>query len=1048
MKKLLMIFTLLLMTCAMALAQTVQISGTVTGSDDGLPLPGVAVTVKGTTIGISTDTNGKFLLSVPASATTMVFQFIGYKAQEIAIAGQTTINVVMEQDLFAVDEVVVVGYGVQQKRDVAGAISSVKGDNIRLMPVQSFDQTLQGKAAGVMITLPNGVLNNPPVIRVRGFNSISSSSFPLVVVDGVPVFTGDFSANSSAANALADISPSDILSMDILKDASATAIYGSRAANGVILITTRKGTVGPKAKVTYDGFFGYTQPYNLFEVMNAEQYVEHKNLARVNAGGTPPLTPFSLVNDADGNPINTNWSDYIYQTGFQHSHSLSISGATPTTSYYLSVGYSDQEGMVQKNTYSRKNARLNLEHKLNRYITFGANVGFTNGFNSAPNTGSLPGQGFNTAGAGRLAFVLPPNVGPYLNDGTYNISGSALGNMGQPMGALGYYNPVAIFDLNRFTSETDRLLATLSATIQPVKGLFIKTIYGIDNMMVESQTYQTGVTGDSYASNGSIGHSFNRPNRWTWTNTINYDFTVAEKLNLGVLAGAEEQYTKSESWTGSKTNATDPFFQVYQGSWVTAGMGGGGLSENYFLSYFGRFNANFDRKYYFEASVRRDAFSGLSEGNKWGTFGGASLMWNLSRESFIANSNIGANVSDLRLKASYGRVGNISGIGSYESLFLYGSGVYGAAPTWLFTQAGNPNLMWEASDKFDAGLSFGLLSDRIQVDLNYFYNNVNDLILNLPQAPSKGVPGNTVPVNIGAMYNKGFEVTLTTYNITSPNFTWVTNFNFSTLKNEVTALAAPAVNEIVGVTSGLETANRTLVGQAIGMIYGVETRGVDPTTGRRIFVTNDGKEVLYAHELSTANRWFYRDGSGNLGRAVSVAADGKVLGSPIPKIYGGLDNNFTLYDFDMTLSLTYAFGHVVYNGSKAGLRDQRWWNNSKEVYETAWKADGDITNIPKPIFNDNVSNGSAIVMSENVEKGDYVKVRTLAAGYTIKNLPASIGIERIRIYTQLFNAFVFTKYTGSDPEVSTNGNSNLAPGIDRNTAPQARTYSFGVNISF
>ena len=355
--------------------------------------------------------------------------------------------------------------------------------------------------------------------------------------------------------------------------------------------------------------------------------------------------------------------------------------------------------------YSRKNARLNLEHKFNKYISFGANFGFTNGYNQAPNTGSLPGEGFNTAGAGRLAFVLPPNLSPYLNDGNYNLAGSAIGNMGQPMGALGYYNPVAIFDLNRFTSETDRLLATLSATIQPVKGLFIKSIYGIDNMSVESQTYQTGLTGDGFASNGFVGHTFNRPNRWTWTNTINYDFTVAEKLNLGVLAGVEEQYTQSESWSGSKTNATDPFFKVYQGSWVTAGMGGGGVSENYFLSYFGRFNVNYDRKYYFEASVRRDAYSGLSVGNEWGTFGGASVMWNLSRESFIANSDIGANVSDLRLKASYGRVGNISGIGSYESLFLYGSGVYGTAPTWLFTQAGNPDLRWEASDKFDAGLS-------------------------------------------------------------------------------------------------------------------------------------------------------------------------------------------------------------------------------------------------------------------------------------------------------------------------------------------------------
>ena len=279
MKKLLMMLTLLLITSALALAQTVQITGTVTSSEDGLPLPGVAVTAKGTTVGISTGVNGKYTLVVPSSVTTLQFKFLGMVTVEVEIGGRTVIDIQMSEDRTALDEVVVVGYGVQQKRDVAGAISSVKGDNIRLMPVQSFDQTLQGKAAGVMITLPNGVLNNPPVIRVRGFNSISSSSFPLVVVDGVPVFTGDFSSNSSAANALSDINPSDILSMDILKDASATAIYGSRAANGVIIITTRKGTMGTKPKVTYDGHFGYTQPYNLFEVMNSAQYVELKNFS-------------------------------------------------------------------------------------------------------------------------------------------------------------------------------------------------------------------------------------------------------------------------------------------------------------------------------------------------------------------------------------------------------------------------------------------------------------------------------------------------------------------------------------------------------------------------------------------------------------------------------------------------------------------------------------------------------------------------------------------------------------------------------------------------
>ena len=457
---------------------------------------------------------------------------MGYVTQEQAIEGKNRIDVVLKQDMFNVEEVVVVAYGTQQKRDVAGAISSVKGSDIAMMPVQSFDQALQGKASGVTITMPNGVLNNPPVIRVRGYNSISGSSSPLVVVDGVPIFTGDVSGTNAPSNALADINPSDIESMEILKDASATAIYGSRAANGVIIITTKKGSVG-KAKVTYDGYFGYTQPYRLFDVMNAEQYIEHKNLARANNPASGLAFDFFIPTDAKGDPIDTDWSDYIYQTGFQHNHALTISGASASTSYFLSLGYTGQEGMIQNNTFVRKNVRLNVDHKLNKYIALGANISYVNSLGKAPNTGSLAGSAFSTAGAGRLAFVLPPNLGPYLNDGSYNINGSAIGNMGQPVANYGYYNPVPIFDLNEFSTETDRVLATLSLTITPVKGLALKTVYGIDNLSIEDNVFQTGLTGDSYASNGYVYNRFARPTRWTWTNTANYNTTLAEKLTLG-----------------------------------------------------------------------------------------------------------------------------------------------------------------------------------------------------------------------------------------------------------------------------------------------------------------------------------------------------------------------------------------------------------------------------------------------------------------------------------------------------------------------------------
>ncbi|MBE0668816.1 MAG: SusC/RagA family TonB-linked outer membrane protein, partial [Bacteroidales bacterium] len=500
MKKILMLFSLFLVTASLVMAQTVLISGTVTGSEDGMELPGVFVTVKGTTIGAITGTEGTFSVQVPASATSLVFSFLGYVTQEVPIANRTRIDIVLKQDMFNVDEIVVVAYGTQQKRDVAGAISSVKGSDIATMPVQSFDQALQGKAAGVTITMPNGVLNNPPVIRVRGFNSITGSSSPLVVVDGVPIFTGDVSGTNASVNALADVNPSDIESMEILKDASATAIYGSRAANGVIIITTKRGSAG-KTKVSYDAYVGFTQPYRLFDVMNAEQYVEHKNYARSNNPSSLPFD-FFIPNDANGDPINTKWSDYVYRTGIQHNHSLTISGATGNTSYFLSLGYTDQEGMIQKNSFNRKNIRLNLDHKLNKWISLGANFSYINSLGQAPNTGSLAGQGFNTAGAARLSFVLPPNLAPYKPDGTYNINGSAIGSLGQPVGNYGYYNPVPIFELNKATTQTDRILATMSATVTPFKGLALKTVYGIDNLGVEDNVFQTGITGDSYASNG------------------------------------------------------------------------------------------------------------------------------------------------------------------------------------------------------------------------------------------------------------------------------------------------------------------------------------------------------------------------------------------------------------------------------------------------------------------------------------------------------------------------------------------------------------------
>ncbi len=715
MKKVVFLFSILFFAGVLAVnAQTRNITGKVVSSDDGSPIPGVSVAVKGTTVGTVTNLDGNYSLQVPQDARSLMFSFVGYRTHEVPIETQSLINVTLEVDVFSVDEVVVVAYGTQQKREVAGAIARVDGEAIAAMNVQSFDQALAGKASGVSITLPNGVLNNPPVIRIRGFNSITSSSNPLVVVDGVPVFTGNI-GGTAIQNSLADINPADIESMEILKDASATALYGSRAANGVIIITTKRGR-GAKTRLTYDGYAGWTEPYRMFDLMNAQQYLEHKNLAYANAGFTSPV--LKQVNDAGGKPIETYWPDLVYQTGFQQNHAVTASGSSATTSYFLSVGYTDQEGMVQKNTYSRMNARMNLDHKVNKFLTLGANIAYTNGYTESPNTGA----NFSTAGAARLAFVLPPIIGPRLNNGAYNLSGAGIGGMGTGLAAgLGYFNPVQLFETNKHTTESDRILATVSATLEPLKGLLLKTQYGIDNLSRETTTFWSPVGGDGYSYGGYAYNWTGKDKRWTWTNTANYNITFMDRLNLGLLAGTEQQRTVGRSWNATKTGVSDPFFTTFAGAWSTAyGVPGGGFGENLYSSYFGRINTNWDKKYYIEGSYRRDGYSGLSKENKWGDFGGVSVMWNLSNEGFLANSGLENIISDLRLKLSYGRVGNMFGIGNYSSLFLYSSSLYAEVPTLYFSQAGNADLKWETSDKYDIGLSFGFSKTGCRVTSTSF----------------------------------------------------------------------------------------------------------------------------------------------------------------------------------------------------------------------------------------------------------------------------------------------------------------------------------------
>ena len=1015
---------------------------TVTGKvtdDKGSPLPNVSIIVKGSNIGTVSKEDGTYSIGVPANARALIFSYADMTTQEVTIPNSGVVNASMSAQVRSMDEVIVVGYGTQRRAEVTGNIATVKGSVVADKPVQSFDAALAGRAAGVQITVPNGVLNNPPVFRIRGTNSINLSSYPLIVIDGVVSFTGDVSQTLSASNVLSTINPADIESMDILKDAAATAIYGSRAANGVVIITTKKGRRG-KARVNYDGWVGSTKPFRLWDVLDAQQYMTVKNEGLANVGAAPRYLP---TNGPDGQPINTDWLDVIYRTGFSHSHNMSVSGGSDATTYFFSVGYTEQEGIIRKNDFDRKSVRFNADHRANSWFSLGVNASYTNEMNRAAlNSGSLPGSAFASAGVGRLALTLPPNVSPYNNDGTYNISGNALGRMNN-LENITFWNPQPILDNNYSNTENNRMIGNAYFQLRPVTWLTFRSTYGIDYLNTDNANFYTKIQGDGFANSGTAYSTLGKNRRSTWTNTLQFDKNIAASHNVNVLLGTEQQRTTFEGFGIFRQTLTDDFFTVVQGGFTTPLPQGMGLGENYLASYFARANYDFKKKYFLGSSFRRDGYSAFAEGKKWGNFYSVSAAWDLAQENFWSGG-LAKVLNSFKLRGSYGTVGNIAGIGNFDSYSFYSAGFYNGGATLVFSQAGNDKLTWETSKKTDIGFSFGLLNNKITGEFAWYNNDIDGLLLNVPNAPSTGMP-NAILQNVGSMYNKGIEVTLNASPVNSKKFQWNTSFNFTYNKNEVTALAPGILN--IPTATQLETVNITMPGHPVGMLYVVETRGVDPQTGRRIFVRADGRELLYNHAALVAQRCTFRD-NGQVAPAINPGLDQKPWKNSVPKYLGGFDNTFRYGNIELNVLLTYQLGFYVYNGTRASILDQRFWNNDVEVLNR-WQKPGDQTNIPRLVYADNVSNGSAQPISENVEKGDFVKLRNMTLGYNLpSNLVGKAKLASARVYVSGQNLAIITKYRGPDPEVSSNGNGNLNQGVDRNTVGNARIITVGLNIGF
>jgi TonB-linked SusC/RagA family outer membrane protein len=1064
MRKLLLLLLAVGASTCLLQAQSRTITGKVTGPDGG-PIPNTSVIIKGTSYGTTTKFDGTYSMNVPEGSKVLFFSSIGMGDIEVSIGNKAVINVQMQPSDKNLAEVVVVGYGTQKRKEITGNISTVKGTDIAEKPVQSFESALAGKAAGVQITVPNGVVNNPPVFRIRGTNSISLSTYPLIVVDGIPTYTGDQGATSAPANPLASINPNDIESIDIAKDAAAGAIYGSRAANGVVFITTKKGKSG-RAKVNYDGWVGFTKPTRLPDVLDAQQYVDFKNRALDNLKAVNPATTGSFIipKDANGNPINTNWYDEVYRQGFSHNHNVSMSGGTEGTTYYLSAGYTAQQGILKKNDFIRSNILTNVDSRVTKWLSIGGKVSYSNEKNKIAGTsGSLPGEAFNSAGAARLALALPSNTAPYNNDGTYNIaSGTAIGSMGTQVNSANPYtfnNITQLLKLNRSNNEVNHLQSNVYIQVKPLSWITLRTVYGIDNLLVDNDIFLNPYHGDGTSAGsgpggGSTG-SYVKSKTWLWTNTAQFDYTFADIHNFSLLVGNEQQRRTYDGFGINRRTLSDSAYTVIQGGFTTNNTSGMTLSENYLLSSFGRLNYNLNKKYFISANLRQDEYSAL--GVKKGTFYGFSAGWEIARESFWNTLGIDQVFSSFRLRGSYGKVGNIAGIGDFETYSNYNSSLYGGNATLNFSTVGNPKIEWETSTKTDAGIVFGLFNDRVRSEITYYKNNIDNLLLRVPQSPSVGLPNstdanrNSVLMNVGKMYNQGIEFMVDAQVMNTKDFNWNTTFNLSYNKNMVTALA-DGLTEVQTTTSSLETVNKTVVGKSAGYLWVVPTAGIDPASGRRIFVNAAGEQILYQNSPPTGQTLFMTTDNKpylkNNGR-ITQADDGVLYANVIPKYVGGWTNTVSYKDFDVNFMFTYQLGYYIYYGTNAGLHDMRFWNNSTDVINESWQKPGDNAKYPKPVYGDNTSNGSAMPLDINVFKGDFIKLRTVQIGY---NLPRSILdrilISRARFYVAGQNLAIITKYPGPDPEVSSNGNSGTSFGVDRNTLANGRTITVGLNVGF
>jgi len=1038
-KNLLSLLLLGFFAISTAFAQKRTITGRVTGADDGQPLPGVTVKVQGSSTGALTNLDGLYTLSVPADAKALTFSYVGFETQTVTIGTKTSISLALNPDAKSLSEVVVVGYGTQEKRDLTGSVGKVSGATIADLPTPSFDKDLAGRITGVRVTESSGLLGAAPVIRIRGTNSLSGEGGPLYVVDGIPIITGNFSGlgGSAPSNALGDINSEDIESIEVLKDGSATAIYGSRASSGVILITTKKGKVGKQA-VNYSAWFGQTQTSKRLSLLNAAQFMQISNEKFANTVPATAPQAFPENNPATGQPYDTNWQNVVFQKGFQENHSLSVSGATDKSNYYFSGGFSDLTGDIVGNAERKYNFRANVEQKALDIFTFG----FTSTISYQLNTGFNNGTNALSGNVTAALFALP-NVPVFNPDGSYNISASGA-TLGQGNNLIpidnNYTNIKYVLDNNVFRTQNLTIIGTSFIDAKIFNGLNVRSQIGINSNYDEDYEYLNPVHGDG-RPNGVVLQEYNPNFNYDWINTITYN-RIFGNHKINVVGGAEFQKFRSHSFDAEGTGLSNTFFgpnNIISNTNSTQ-LIFGGITENSIRSFFGRVNYSYKDRYLLTVSYRSDYLSNLGIASKPGLLPGASLGWRVSDEGFFKEASALKFINDLKFRVGYGRTGNTN-IGNYPFASTYAPAPYGAQSGINFASLGNPNLNFEETDKYDAGLDVSLFKSRITLTADYFYNKDNQLIQQVPIAPSLGVPGNIISENIGTMYNKGLEIGINSLNINTKDFTWSTAINMTFIKNQVTGLFAGQ-----DVLNGNYNIRR--VGYAVDSYYGFTYLGVNPANGNPLYRKGNG-QVIQGEEKTQV---YYNYDPANptaevTASSLSATTDKTVLGSYLPAYFGSINNTFTYKGVDLGFYFTYSGGNDIYDATRQeNLLNQVFNNNGTEILNR-WTTPGQITNTPRLQYG--ASSNTFIETSTNastrfLEDGKYLRLQEATLGYSFpKTWVQKIKLSKLRVYGQVQNAFILTHYKGLDPEVSSTGQ-----GVDYNSNPRPRTFVVGLNVGF